>query len=152
MPGLRHFRRPAARADQAGAASDRLAGRRVEPNRPLRGHTFLPAADELAQIPGIAAVRRVQPARRVVWLHYFTGYCDWYVCGLNSDGEAFGYVLEPAAGISQWSYCDLPTMCLLVLPADPLLIVRRDLHWRPRLAGQILHPAGPHRSIRPTSA
>lgn len=153
MPALRHFRRSAAGADRAGAASERPTGRRVEPNRRLRGHAFLPAADDLARIPSIAAARRIRPARRIVWLHYFTGYCDWYVCGLDRDrGEAFGYVVEPTAGISQWSYCDLPTMCLLFLPADPLLVVRRDLHWRPKLAAQVLHPAGPQLSIRPSSA
>ena len=152
MPALRRFRRPAPRPEHAKAALEPPADRRVEPNRQLRGHAFLPPADDLAQIPGIAAVRACRPARRIVWLHYFTGYCDWYVCGLNYDGEAFGYVIEPSAGISQWSYCDLPTMCLLVFPADPLLVVRRDLHWRPRLAAHVLHPAGPQLSIRPSSA
>lgn len=146
MPALRHFRR-------ARSGAEQRASRRIEPNGQLRGHAFLPASDVLAQIPGIAAVRRVRPARRIVWLHYFTGCCDWYVCGLDQPtGEAFGYVVEPAAAISQWSYCDLPTMCLLVFPADPLLIVRRDLHWRPGAVGDVLHPAGSRRSIRPSSA
>ena len=127
-----------------------LTGRRLEPNYRLRGHPFFPPDEELAQIPGIAAARRTRPARRAFLVHYFTVYCDWYLCGFDpSTGEAFGYVTEPKADIQVWSYFDLPTMCLVVYPADPLLVVRRDLHWRPALAGQVI---GMPASARPSSA
>jgi hypothetical protein len=153
MPGLRRSHPPATRTDPADPAAERLAGRQIEPNRQLRGHAFLPPAEHLAEIPGIAAARRVRPAQRIVWLHYFTGYTDWYVCGLDQHtDEAYGYVIEPTAGISQWSYCSLHTMCLLIFPADPLLLVRRDLHWQPSLAAQLLHPPGSALRIRPSSA
>ena len=152
MQGRLRIHRPATEADTASASLRRLT-RRLEPNWQLRGHAFFPAAEELAQIPSIMTARHLRPIQRVLSLHYFTGYCDWYVCGLDPEsGEGYGYVIEPKAEIQLWSYLDLPTMCLLVFPADPLLIVRRDLEWRPAPAGQILGTSSsalPTRRARP---
>jgi hypothetical protein len=153
MRGQLPIHRPATGADPASAASTRLARRRLEPNGQLRGHAFFPPAEELAQIPSIPAVRRIRPVQRMLLVHYFTAYCDWYLCGLDPvSGEAYGYVIEPKAEIQLWSYFDLPTMCLLVLPADPFLIVRRDLRWRPTPAGRIIGASSPIKPSRPSSA
>ena len=150
MRGQLRIHRPAAEADTVSASSKRLARRRLEPNWQLRGHAFFPPAEELAQIPTISAARRIRPVQRTLLVHYFTAYCDWYLCGLDPDsGEAYGYVIEPKAEIRMWSYFDLPTMCLLILPTDPLLIVRRDLQWQPTVAGPIMARqvrSGPRRS------
>jgi hypothetical protein len=51
------------------------------------------------------------------------------------------------AYISQWSYRDLHTMRRLVFPADPLLIVRRDLRWQPSPAARILLPPAADQSL-----
>jgi hypothetical protein len=129
----------------------------TETHRRERGHTFYPAADELATIPTLYDTETVAAADKVIHLHYFVRDCDWWIAELDPDtGLAFGYAcLHGDTTTAEWGYIDLTELEGLYQAAQvqtdrngrptrllPHLIVERDLHWTARPAGQADLPGG----------
>jgi hypothetical protein len=124
---------------QTTALLEQLGARRLEPHRELRGHDFFPPIEEMARIPAIADARTTPPADRLLLVHYFTAYCDWFIAGFNPrTGIAYGYADDPELDISMWGRFDLNALCSLVIPCDPPVVVWRDQEWRPQPAGTAL--------------
>lgn len=89
---------------QVSQLLQQLGARRIEPNSRLRGHDFFPPRDALALVPSVRAARRQAPADRVLWLHYFTADCDWFVAGFDPrTGQAYGYTDEPGIDLHRAS-------------------------------------------------
>jgi hypothetical protein len=139
---IRRLRPPTIRNDeQATALLERLGARPFEPHRELRGHDFFPPRRELGQVPSIRAAERLAPADRVLHLHYFTGYSDWYVAGYDPrTGWAFGYTDEPGLDLHDWGWFDLNHLCRTVIPTDPPVVIWRDQEWRPQPARTVIEP------------
>ena len=96
----------------------------------------------MAQVPDIRTVRRQAPVDRVLRLHYFTGFCDYYVAGYDPrTGWAYGYVEEPAFNVQDWGRFDLHYLCRTVIACDPPVVIWRDEEWRPQPARSVLEPA-----------
>jgi hypothetical protein len=109
-----------------------VGARRLDPHRELRGHDFFPPIPELAEVPSIIDARTTPPAERLLLVHYFTTYCDWFVAGFDPrTGIAYGYTDDPELGLSMWGRFDLNALCSLVIPTDPPVVVWRDEEWRP---------------------
>ena len=151
---MSRFRRPALRQrptlrtavdDQVQADTvellQALGARRLEPHRELRGHDFFLPVDEMARIPSIAEARTMPPVERLLLVHYFTAYCDWFVAGFSPrTGIAYGYTDDPEFSISVWGRFDLNALCRLVIPCEPPVVVWRDQEWRPQPAAAVLSP------------
>ncbi len=124
-----------------------------EPHRDWRGHAFWPPASVLEAIPALYATEHQRPTEKVVHLHYFVGPCDWWVVEVDSIERpqlAFGFVCLGDPASAEWGYIDLhelaevwrplafeeeaPSVVVRSLP----LIIERDLHWRPRPAGEVI--------------
>ncbi len=85
-------------------------------------------------------------------LHYFVGSSDWWLVELDvEDRIAFGYVrLASHPDGAEWGYVDLEDLAQVFVQGhvraiegdgvvlQPPLIVERDLHWRPRPAGEVI--------------
>ena len=140
---LRRLHSPTSPHDtQATQLLQQLAARQIEPNIRLRGHDFFPPGDALAQVPSVKAAHLQAPADRVLWLHYFTADCDWFVAGFDPrTGWAFGYGEEPGIDVQDWGWFDLNVMCSVLIACEPPVVVWRDLEWRPQPARHVLAPA-----------
>jgi len=127
----------------------------TETHRRERGHDFYPHGTDLAAIPALYASENVPAVDKVLHLHYFLRDCDWWIAELEpSTGLAFGYAcLHGDATNAEWGYIDLTELEGLYQLAHvqtdrngrpvrllPHLIVERDLHWAPRLAGTAALP------------
>lgn len=135
---MRSLLRPPA-GDLATGLLEQLGARRLEPYRDLRGHDFFPSRRELDQVPNPVAAYRRRPARRVLYLHYFTSSADHYVAGFAPDtGLAYGYTDEPDLGLHDWGWFDLNAMCGLLYKGFSQRLIRRDLDWRPRVARDVI--------------
>ena len=120
---------------QTTALLQQVGARRVEPHRELRGHDFFPPVEEMAQVPEIIVARTTPPAERMLLVHYFTTYCDWFIAGFDPrTGIAYGYIDDPELDISLWGRIDLNGLCGELTPE----LVWRDLEWRPQPAGPAL--------------
>lgn len=105
-----------------------------ETQRARRGHAFLPPADELAEVPALYETDGIQAEDKLVPLHYFSAAGDWWVTELGmEDGHpvAFGYARLAGYPDGEWGYADLAEL-EQVNVHHGLVIVERDLHWKPR--------------------
>jgi hypothetical protein len=105
----------------------------TETRRSERGHAFYPTADEAASIPRVYATEHIPLNEKVLYLHYFTAACDWWIAEYDPEcGRAFGYAcLNGDARNAEWGAIDLTE--LEAVRVGPVM-VERDLHWVPKLA------------------
>jgi hypothetical protein len=123
--------------EEVAALLQSVGARAVEPHRALRGHDFFPPPEELAQIPALYATDGVPLARKTIMLHYFTTGCDWWICELDRrSGTAFGYACLGNPEGAEWGNVDLYELCRLAIPTLSLVVVQRDLDWRPTPVAQ----------------
>jgi DUF2958 family protein len=109
----------------------------IDTQRERRGHLFLPPPIELAQMPKLYQTERTDADEKIIVVHYFAAASDWWIAEIepgHEDGPlAFGYMQlnanHPEGG--EWGYVNLAELEQLNA-CDGLVIVERDLHWRPR--------------------
>lgn len=105
----------------------------TETQRLRRGHDFYPPAD--ATVPRLYETEGQPFAEKVLHLHYFAGGCDWWLAEYDpSEGLGFGYACLGDPDNAEWGYVSLPELEGVNLH-DGLVIVERDLHWSPSVAG-----------------
>lgn len=99
----------------------------------LRGHAFLPDAEELRRVPPLYATERTPLADKTVWIRYFAGAaCEWLVMEYDPAEEvAFGWADLGDPQNAELGYFSLVELrVLLVRRPDGLpVVVERDLHW-----------------------
>jgi hypothetical protein len=105
-----------------------------------RGHRFYPTAEEAAGIPRLYATED-QPTRdKVLHLHYFVGGCDWWIAEYDPlTGDGFGYACLGDPGNAEWGYASLVELEGVAVQRG-LLVVERDLDWKPRAAREVRLP------------
>lgn len=102
-----------------------------ETQRKRRGHPFLPSASELEQVPALYATESTPVEDKVLHLHFFAPWGDWYAAEvgvLDSAPLMFGYA-RLAGGNGEWGYTDLEALERGL--KDGLWVVERDLYWEP---------------------
>jgi Protein of unknown function (DUF2958) len=118
-----------------------------ERQRARRGHAFYPPAMSTdpgtgrpVQLPGLYATQEQSPAEKVLHAHYFVGGCDWWIAEYDTDtGLAFGYACLGDADLAEWGYVDLCELEAVAVHGG-LVVVERDLSWRPVRAGEARLP------------
>ena len=96
-----------------------------------RGHRFSPPKDVLSKIPALYTTEDSVAAAKIVYVHYFTGSCDWYIVELDPEtGIAFGYADLGDPQNAEWGYVDLTELGTVEGPFG--IGVERDLHWTPK--------------------
>ena len=105
-----------------------------ERNRYRRGHDFITGA-MLLKIPALYATEDTPLPEKTLYVHYFAGACDWYVCELDlTSGRAFGYA-DLGMGCPEWGYFDLREMEETVVHG--WIVIERDLDFTPTTAGEL---------------
>lgn len=106
----------------------------------IRGHDFLPSEETLASVPRLYATEDTPFEEKTVWLHYFVGACDWWICELGEDRRiAFGFVNMGDRQNAEWGYTDLVELRKVAVPHSSglVLVVERDLLWKPTRFGDV---------------
>lgn len=106
----------------------------------LRGHDFLPPAEELALVPPLYGTEAAPLAEKVVWIHYFAGACDWFVMEYDPvEGLAFGWVDLGDPQNAELGYMTLGELraLLVVTREGQPIVVERDLVWKPRAFSKV---------------
>ena len=123
-----------------------------ESQRELRGHNFWPAVAELENIPALYSTEFEGDdagSEKTVYLHYFIGGCDWYICEIdlpwrvnpesdNTPGLAFGYS-KGLGGYQggEWGYIHLTELEEIQVNFPPF-VVERDLYWEPKPFSEVI--------------
>ena len=95
-----------------------------------------PNLDELKKLPGLYETEGTLLKEKLVREHFFLAGCDWWICEFDGDDLFFGYaVLNGDEENGEWGYVSFHELKSLKIP--PGLEVDRDLHWRPKPAGEI---------------
>lgn len=103
----------------------------------LRGHSLMPPASQVAKIPRLYETEATATEDKIVVLHYFVGAANWWIVELDPDQRlAFGYVNLGDDRSAEWGYVDLDELSDVCVH-DGLILVERDLHWKPKRFGEI---------------
>ena len=95
-----------------------------------------PTKKQLASLPAMGATEDQAFKEKRFVMHFFLGSCDWFVCEFDGRDAFFGYViLNGDTQMAEWGYFSLSELKSLKIP--PGIEVDRDLHWRPKKAGEI---------------
>ncbi|WP_234315848.1 DUF4262 domain-containing protein [Streptomyces sp. NRRL F-5527] len=116
--------------------------------REERGHSFYPAPEELAEIPGLWATVLEPHVHRLVGLRYFAAGGEWYVVEADdATGQAYGWsCLGGDLSQGRWGLIDLPALESFRPDGDLSQLVVRDLAFTPDAAANVLPEGRPHDS------
>ncbi|WP_030383013.1 MULTISPECIES: DUF4262 domain-containing protein [unclassified Streptomyces] len=108
--------------------------------REERGHSFYPAPEEVAEIPGLWATVMEPHEHRVVGFRYFSARGEWYVVEVNdATGQAYGWsCLGSDLSQGRWGLIDLPALESFRPDGDLSHLVVRDLDFTPDFAANVL--------------
>lgn len=64
-----------------------------------------PPKERLASIPKLYGTQQIPLKEKLVYLHFFIGSCDWYVCEFDGDDTFWGFViLNGDLFNAEWGY------------------------------------------------
>ncbi|MDR3082654.1 MAG: DUF4262 domain-containing protein [Streptomyces sp.] len=116
--------------------------------REERGHSFYPAPEVLAEIPGLWATILEPHEHRVVSLRYVSAEGEWYVVEVDdASGQAYGWsCLGGDRWQGRWGLIDLPALESSRPDSAPSRLVVRDRDFTPGAAANVLPKGRPHDS------
>ncbi|KQY61826.1 DUF2958 domain-containing protein [Nocardioides sp. Root140] len=103
----------------------------------LRGHTLLPPADVLAQVPALYATDGVRVEEKLIHARFYCGAATWLMAEFDGEQLAFGYC-DLGLGFPEWGYFSIQELHeLLVVKEGIPIYVERDLAFVARPFGAI---------------
>jgi hypothetical protein len=64
-----------------------------------------PTKERLATIPRLYETENIPIKDKPIYLHFFIGGCDWYICEFNGDDTFFGFaILNSDYEMAEWGY------------------------------------------------
>jgi hypothetical protein len=96
-----------------------------------------PTDKELAKIPRLYETENIPLKDKIIHMHFFIGGCDWYIAEYDGEDLFWGYaILNGDTENAEWGYISFTELRELVVP--PGIEIDRDLHWEPKIAGEII--------------
>ena len=91
-----------------------------------------PSKTQLIKIPALYATENIELQEKLIYLHFFLGNSDWYVCEFNGKDTFFGYViLNGDYQTAEWGYFTLRKLDQLNVKGFE---VDMDMYWQIRPA------------------
>ena len=95
-----------------------------------------PTRKQLSKIPKLYETEGTPLGDKTIYMHFFIGNSDWYIAEFDGDDIFFGYAVLGGDHVNaEWGYISYSELKEIRIP--PGFEVERDLHWRPRKAGEI---------------
>jgi hypothetical protein len=65
----------------------------------------IPSKQRLAKIPRLYETEHIPARDKEIYLHFFIGGCDWYICEFDGDDLFFGFaILNNDYEMAEWGY------------------------------------------------
>ena len=94
-----------------------------------------PSKQRLAQIPKFYETENTPTMDKLIYLHFFLGNSDWYVCEFDGTDTFFGYViLNGDYQTAEWGYFTIHKLDRLNVRGFD---VDMDLYWEIRPASKV---------------
>ena len=94
-----------------------------------------PSKQRLAQIPALYSTEHQALPEKIIYLHFFLGNSDWYVCEFDGTDTFFGFViLNGNYQTAEWGYFTLHKLDRLNVRGFD---VDMDLYWEIRPASKV---------------
>ena len=94
-----------------------------------------PSKQRLAQIPKFYETENTPTMDKLIYLHFFLGNSDWYVCEFDGFDTFFGFViLNGDYQTAEWGYFTLHKLDRLNVRGFD---VDMDLYWETRPAAHV---------------
>jgi hypothetical protein len=97
-----------------------------------------PSKKRLSKIPRLYETEDVPLKDKIIWLHFFIGGSDWYICEYDGDDLFFGFViLNNDDQMAEWGYISFSE--LKSLKANGWIEVDCELEefWEPKRAIEV---------------
>ena len=76
-----------------------------------------PPKEQLAKIPKLYETERVPLKEKLIWLHFFIGGCDWYICEYDGEDLFWGYaILNGDLEMAEWGYVSFEELKGIKIP------------------------------------
>ena len=95
-----------------------------------------PTLEKLSQLPELYSTENTPAKDTVIGMHFFLGGSDWYVAEYDrSDQLFYGFaILNNDLDNAEWGYVSFEELRKVNVQG---IEVDRDLHWQPRVAGNV---------------
>ena len=97
-----------------------------------------PSKERLSKIPRLYETEHIRLKEKLVYLHFFIGGCDWYICEYDGEDIFFGFaILNNDYQMAEWGYISFSE--LKSIKVDGWLEVDCELEefWQPKQAIEI---------------
>ncbi len=96
----------------------------------------MPNEKELENVPAFYSTEGIPAKEKIIYMHFFIGGCDWYVCEYEPESQLFfGFVvLNNDYEMAEWGYFSLKELYGLNVG---FMEIDRDLHFPPTKAKEI---------------
>ena len=107
-----------------------------------------PTKSALTKIPRLYETEDVPAKDKIIWMHFFLGGSDWFICEFDGEDTFFGFVcLNGWTDCAEWGYIsfrelkELKVKALISINGKKAgfmpLEVDRDINWTPKKASEI---------------
>ena len=95
-----------------------------------------PSDEELSRVPKFYSSEEVPLKEKMIYMHFFSGGCDWYAAEYSPEEKCFfGFaILNADYEMAEWGYFSLDELASLKVS---FLEVDKDCHWTPKKACEI---------------
>ena len=95
-----------------------------------------PPKEQLAKIPKLYETERVPLREKEIYLHFFIGGCDWYICEYDGEDLFWGYaILNGDLEMAVWGYIIFDELKRIKIP--PGFEIDCETCWQVKKAIQI---------------
>ena len=96
----------------------------------------VPTKQKLDEIPRLYATEEIPLKEKKIFLHFFIGNCDWFICEFNGKDTLFSFViLNGDMEMAEWGYIGFDE--LKSIKVDGWQEIDCDQHWKVRPANQV---------------
>jgi hypothetical protein len=96
----------------------------------------IPTQEQLARIPRLYETENVPLKEKQIYLHFFIGGCDWYICEYDGEDLFWGYaILNGDLEMAEWGYISFQEIEQIKIP--PGIEVDCETGWQIKKAVQI---------------
>ncbi len=96
-----------------------------------------PSAERLARIPRLFETENVPLKDKLVYLHFFIGSADWYICEYDGEDIFFGYADLGDPEMAEWGYISLSELKQIKLKGWLEVDCGKEEFWTIKKASEI---------------
>lgn len=97
-----------------------------------------PTKQRLEKIPRLYETEDIPVRDKLIYLHFFIGGCDWYVCEYDGDDLFFGFaILNDDYEMAEWGYVSFSELKAISIDGYFEIDCVREENWQVQKASEI---------------